>query len=115
MLILFWIVGSFIAGMIGSDKSIGFFGAFFLSLILSPLIGIIAALMSKSDSEVRREKKMLQTQLEQEKSLKKISEQNTQIATFSISEEILRLKDLQDKGIISEEEFEVQKKKLLGQ
>ncbi len=33
-------------GFAGSDKKIGYWGTFFLSLILSPLIGLIVALVS---------------------------------------------------------------------
>ena len=95
-------------------KSIGFFGAFFLALILSPLVGIIAALISKDDSEIRREKRILETQEKQQKTLEKISEQTIQNPAYSVSDEILKLKKLQTDGIISDAEFEAQKKKLLG-
>jgi tetratricopeptide (TPR) repeat protein len=42
-----WIIFSFLAGYLGMDRKIGFFGAFFLSLIFSPLIGFIFALSSE--------------------------------------------------------------------
>ena len=45
--IILWIVFSILIGMVGKDRNIGFAGAFFLSLLLSPLIGLIIALVSK--------------------------------------------------------------------
>jgi len=49
MIVLAWIVFSIIAGVVGQDRSIGFWGAFLLSLVLSPLIGLIVAFASKPE------------------------------------------------------------------
>lgn len=47
-LIIFWIVACmFTAGIFGSEKKIGFWNTFFLSLFLSPIIGVIAGTVSK--------------------------------------------------------------------
>lgn len=46
MWILLWVILSFIVGMFGSNKKIGYWGTFFVSLLLSPLIGLIIALVS---------------------------------------------------------------------
>jgi hypothetical protein len=46
LLIIIWFVLALIIGSIGKNKKIGFAGAFFLSLLLSPLIGLIIALAS---------------------------------------------------------------------
>lgn len=48
---IFWILFSFIVGSMGSSRKIGFAGAFFLSLLLSPLIGVIFTATSKSLQE----------------------------------------------------------------
>ncbi len=45
--IFFWIVFSILIGLVGKQRKIGFGGAFFLSLLLSPLIGLIITLISK--------------------------------------------------------------------
>ena len=47
MIVLVWIVFSIVAGVVGQDRSIGFWGSFMLSLLLSPLIGLIVAFASK--------------------------------------------------------------------
>ncbi len=44
-----WVALCFVAGAIASQKGRSSVGFFFLSLVLSPLIGIIAALIAKPD------------------------------------------------------------------
>lgn len=46
MVVIIWIVLCFVVASIGSGKNIGYWGTFFLSLILSPIIGLIFALAS---------------------------------------------------------------------
>jgi len=46
-IVIFWLFFSIIAGVIASGKARSFFGFFFLSVLLSPLIGIITALVVK--------------------------------------------------------------------
>jgi len=48
-ILITWFGLSFLAGSIASNKGRSFGGFFFLSLLLSPLIGVIAALVSKPD------------------------------------------------------------------
>ena len=42
-IVIFWIIFCFVVGTVGKKRKIGFAGAFFLSLFLSPLIGLIIA------------------------------------------------------------------------
>jgi hypothetical protein len=58
---LAWIIFSVIIGMIGSNRNIGFAGAFFCSLLLSPLIGLIITLVSKDKEDEIIKKETLQT------------------------------------------------------
>jgi hypothetical protein len=109
-----WLGLSFIAGYIGSDRKIGFWGGFLLSVFLSPLIGFIVVALSKVSQQEEYEEEILQTQIQQQKTLERISEQTAAGTQLSISDEILKLKDLQERGILSEDEFETQKQKLLG-
>ena len=55
MVYFFWIVFSFIVGFLGSGRKVGFFGALVLSLLLSPLIGLIITMMSKRKQDEIRE------------------------------------------------------------
>ncbi len=50
MVIIIWIAGCIIAAIIASNKGRSGVGFFFLSLFLSPLIGIIAAAAAKRDA-----------------------------------------------------------------
>ena len=57
-----WIIFSFIIGFIGKERKVGFAGAFFLSLLLSPLIGLIITLVSKDKGVEQYQKQVLDTQ-----------------------------------------------------
>ena len=50
-IIVVWVALCFVAGAIASKKGRSSVGFFFLSLVLSPLIGIIAALIAKPNEE----------------------------------------------------------------
>jgi len=50
-LFIAWIFFSIIAGVIASQKGRSGFGFFVLSILLSPLIGIVAALVARPDVE----------------------------------------------------------------
>ena len=47
-LIIFWIVVSLIIATFGSEKKIGYWGVFWWSVLLSPIVGIIIAMLSPS-------------------------------------------------------------------
>lgn len=49
MFILTWIILCVLCGMYASGKGKSFVGYFFLSFLLSPLIGFVAALIAKED------------------------------------------------------------------
>lgn len=100
-----WIILSFVAGAIGSNRKIGFASAFFLSLFLSPLVGIICALASKANSQIAFEKNMLDQAKQQTDQLAKANK-------GSFTDELFKLKTLLDSGLITIEEFENEKEKL---
>lgn len=106
MWILGWIVFSIVAGFVGSGRKIGFGWAFFWSLLLSPLIGLIIAFASdkKSDVELRA------VQEKQAEAIQVIKENSKK----SVTDQIKEAKDLLDSGAITEEEFDSLKKKLLN-
>lgn len=49
LLIIAWLVLSFIIGSLGKDKKIGFGGAFLVSLFFSPIIGLLVVIASSPD------------------------------------------------------------------
>lgn len=91
--ILLWIGLSFAVAAIGNDRRIGFAGTLVLALLLSPLIGLIAALLSNSN----------QTQPTFAKPI--------EINKFDQLEKLSKLKT---DGAVTDEEFETEKKKLLS-
>ena len=110
MVIALWILFSFIVGAIGSGKKIGFFGAFILSLILSPIIGLIIALVSKSKEDEKLQKELLKTQKQQQETLTEMKEGTNNV---SIPDELKKLQEMKDAGQLTEDEFQQAKTKLL--
>ncbi|MGI4864147.1 MAG: SHOCT domain-containing protein [Janthinobacterium lividum] len=107
-----WLAFSFFVGLIGGERKIGFWGAFMLSLFLSPIIGLIATVLSKSNEDAKREAQMLALQQQQAAALASLQQSATPAAAESAlvlpadpDARAARLKDLRDRGIITQEEF----------
>lgn len=99
-----WILFSFVAGAVGSDRKIGFAGAFFLSLFLSPLVGLIIAFSSQRNSP---EEVIVKNDVPP-------AESNTgPFVPPSLADELLKLNELKEKGVITAEEFEDLKAKTI--
>lgn len=112
---LFWLIFSFVVGFIGSSRKIGFAGAFFASLLLSPLIGLIITLVSKNKEEEEYKKKILKVQSEQKVTLEKLAKTKaSNKVTISITDELQKLKDLKDSEVITHEEFKELKKRIIN-
>jgi len=106
-----WIIFSVIVGAIGSNRQIGFFGAFFLSLILSPVIGLIITLVSKDKDDEEYKQKLLDTQKKQQETLSNLE---TNVNKRSLSEELEKIKKMKEEGLLSDEEFQRAKEKILS-
>ncbi len=98
-----------IIGLLGSNRKIGFAGAFFISLILSPLIGLIVVLLSKRLSDLEFEKNLIDLQQQQKQAIDSLSKKGS----AGIADEITKLTDLLNRGIINKEEFDKIKLNLL--
>jgi hypothetical protein len=92
VILLNWLIFSFVIGYIGNTRKIGFWYAFSLSLVLSPLIGLIITINSKNEENEPIKKKKI------------ISPQNNSTIHKNIDKELL-LNDLKKRGIISTEEY----------
>ncbi|MFT6963914.1 MAG: cytochrome c-type biogenesis protein CcmH/NrfG [Flammeovirgaceae bacterium] len=97
-----WFVFSIIVGFIAMDRKIGFWGAFFLSLLLSPIIGLIITLVSKNKKEAQQNKE-LQTAV--------LNSQTSNGPTKT--EQLKELAGLRDSGIVDDDEFKEMKKKIM--
>ena len=97
----FWIIGCIVAAAIGQHKTIGAAGSFFLSLLLSPLVGIIVALFSKDKTVLALRNKIILSSTDP-------------TPTHSKADELKKFKDLLDQNAITQEEYDIMKKQLLG-
>ncbi|MDX5447138.1 MAG: SHOCT domain-containing protein [Bacteroidota bacterium] len=113
-LFLGWLIFSLVVGSIGSGRKIGFWGAFLLSLILSPLIGLIFALTSKSNNDESYRQQSLQAQRNQEMILKRMEKEKSVSSSKSVADELEKLRKLRDEHSISEEEFQKLKDKVIN-
>jgi hypothetical protein len=112
MLLFFWIVGAFVIGFMGNARRIGFFGAFILAILLSPLIGLIFVLVSQTNKEyygnIIRQKKQTEAIMRLQ------AQQVSQVNQISIPDELAKLKGMLDQNLISAEEYEKAKVRLIG-
>lgn len=109
---IFWIGGSILIGLIGKNREIGFLPVFIISLILSPILGIIVALCSRRKYSFRRlvenqESMFKQQYLHHQNSVQKRAD------TGSVADELLKLKQLLDAEAIDQQEYDDQKRRLL--
>ena len=111
MIIFWWLVLSIVIGIIGSYRKIGGFWAFVISILLSPVIGLIVVLFSKSKKEEEYEQKLLKVQREQRDELEEIKQN---ISKKSIPDELERIKKMKDEGLLSEEEYQKAKEKIIS-
>ena len=106
-----WPAMAFVVGLIGIGRNIGFFGAFFISLFFSPAIGLIVACLSKSQIQEAQEQRMFRMQAAQNAALKQIAEKDS---GYSVVSELERLKKLKEEKLISDDEFEKLKSKIIN-
>jgi hypothetical protein len=64
---IFWICFSCLVGILGRGRNIGFFIPFFVSIILSPIIGLVVALFSHKKNSVVDEQEVYLWHLENAK------------------------------------------------
>jgi len=93
---------SLIAAGIGKGRKIGFITAFFVSFLTSIVVGFIIVFNSPKLKDEEYKLKMLE-----------LTGSNNK-ASASVADELLKLNELRKEGIITEEEFAVQKSKVLN-
>lgn len=100
LVIILYITLCLLVGTIGAGRKIGFFSALVFALILSPLVGYLITLAYPKNPNTQEQAK--------DSNLKSPSTQ-----PFSSADELLKLGRLLEKGLISAEEFEAEKKRIL--
>lgn len=89
---------------LGQQKKIGSTAAFFISLLLSPLVGALVVGLSKSLVQEASEQVALPTQRRQ-----------AQEPPGLVADELRKLAELRAAGVLSEAQFSRQKARLLGE
>ncbi|RTR36473.1 hypothetical protein EKG38_24050 [Shewanella canadensis] len=86
MYVIIWIFLSVLVGMIGSSRSIGFLPTLFISLIFSPVIGLLACLTSERNNDIEFKEKLLKSQ-ESAAHLKNSNSENTGVSEEKFNQE----------------------------
>ena len=114
MIIVSWIIFSFVAAYVGKGRKIGGGWAFFWSLLLSPLIGLIIAFSSDKIADSDMKSKMLDIQQKQVEELQSMKSAQKTASSKTITEQLKEAKELLNDNAITLEEFEDLKKKILN-
>ena len=101
-----WVILTFVVAALGSQRKIGGLASFFISLIFSPLVGILVVLSSTKLSDVAFQKELLVL------SGKKEEPQKDELANSA--QEIEHLYQLWKKDILTEAEYLNKKQKILN-
>ena len=101
-----WIGLSIALGIAGSKRKIGFWPAFLLSLVFSPLIGAIVTLTSKT----LHSEQVLAEQKRQTDAIMGMNSGPRQTLAIALKE----LDELRQSGAIGEDEYQAARKNILG-
>jgi hypothetical protein len=113
VIFVLWVVFCFVVASIGSGRKIGYGAAFFISLLLSPVVGLVLVLVSERKADEAYRAEVLDTQKKQREALEKLS--GAEVAPVaSVAGELEKLQHLRDRGVINQEEFQALKQKLIG-
>lgn len=108
--VILWVAFACLVGYLSNEKTIGFWGGFLISLLLSPVIGLIIYAVSMDKSEKIR---LIQQQWNIQQQSRIIHQQQL-TNNQSISNEIEKLKKQMDEGVITPEEFQALKNKIIS-
>lgn len=103
---MIWLVLALVMGAVGSTRKIGFWGAFLLSLILSPLIGGIITLVSAQETSTAPLSFGGQP-------LAVPPAEPEALTVNTLDEQLRKLTAMKKDGLITEDEFDQLRKKLL--
>lgn len=102
-LLFIWIIFCLVIGVMGENRTVGFWGAFLWSLLLSPLIGLIITLCSKSKTQAAIETGLLNQLSSQHKS-----------AVDDIETRLQKLQKMKDNKLITDAEYTTMRTQILG-
>lgn len=109
-MIFVWIATALIIGAFGQGRKIGFVGGFVASLLLSPYVGAFVIFRSKTLEQLAQERAARAAAAPPPP----VKAAPTPAPRPGAADELKKLADLKDAGIITQEEFDLQKAKLFG-
>ncbi len=109
-ILIFWIILSVFVGMLGSGRNIGFAGAFFISLLLSPIIGFIVTIISKDKDDEKHKDAVLKNQQAQTQALQQTLNKSNQ---HNVTE-LERISKLKKEGYLTEVEYQKLKNNIIS-
>lgn len=112
ILIVGWLIFSLVVGALGSDKTIGFLGGFLISILLSPVIGLIIVLTSKTKAQKAAE---LTASLHMHQPVQKIPTPPP-LKTKNIGDihdQLEKLESMKEKKLITQDEYESMRKEII--
>jgi len=103
-----WVVISVLTDIFRSKDINGWIkGAWVLFVIVMPWLGVLAYLIMRGDGMQKHTMEMIERAGNQQR------EYIQSVASVSTADELIKLADLKEKGVITDAEFEAQKAKLL--
>lgn len=133
---ILWLLFAIGVGMLASSRGRSGFGFFLLAAVLSPLIGLIVVLVMRDEKVAEetesRRRRDEEIRLEEVRALAAAASRGTTAAAtapvhppspvqtfkapamFSVADEIRKLAELRDQGLLTAEEFNEQRRMLLG-
>lgn len=133
-IILVWLLLAAGVGLLANSRGRSGFGFFLLSAVLSPLLGLIVVLVMSNKvedekreqlrkaEEERKEKIRKEEHERQVESIRAIASRSDTVAPSSnpsgevrsVADELAKLAELRDKGVLTDAEFQAQKTSLLS-
>lgn len=111
--VLIWIGLAFLVAWGGEGTTLGFWGSFLVAVIFSPLIGLIAILVSPNKANRDQQQILFNQQQQLLNQQQQINAMKPKKDLLPVADELIKLKKLCDDGVLTKEEYETQKKKLL--
>lgn len=106
---------SFFVALAGRSRKIGFWPVFVISVLMTPFFGIIAILLSGRKNSIRTMVENQELQIRQLNSLSTImSTPVRNHSQTSVADELLKLNELFEKGVLTRSEYEQQKNRILN-
>lgn len=119
-LLLLWIVLSVAVAAFASSRGRTGIAFFFFSLVFSPLVGFVVALAVKNKAMERREQEergrhaqLVNAVLQHQATGGEAATSEARVAV-SVADELAKLAQLRSQGVLTNEEFETQKRRLLN-